>query len=128
MYNPQAQLELYQKQLDTLRASYNQPLQTSPNININGITVNDIQQMVQQEISKYIPTVKPLEPEKPLSDYEKLMKNINDLASATLSDEHQKFLMNDEILRCVPVFLKSVKGKEALGLLMNEFQSYINGQ
>ena len=29
--------------------------------------------------------------------------------------------MNQEILRCIPVFLKSSKGKEALSILLDEF-------
>ena len=52
-----------------------------------------------------------------------LKKQINDLASSVLAPEDLKFLTDPEILKGVPLFLKSSRGKEAMSLLMGEYRN-----
>jgi hypothetical protein len=60
--------------------------------------------------------------------YNKLVRNqddINDLASAILSPEDLQFISNPEIIKGMPLFLKSSKGKEAMALIVSEFKKYV---
>jgi hypothetical protein len=101
---------------------YNQPLPT----NVPQITTEQqIQQMVQKELSKYLPEVKVQEPEKPLTENQRMIKDINDLASAILTPEDLQFISNPEIIKGMPLFLKSSKGREAMALLVSEFRKYV---
>lgn len=94
----------------------------------NNITPEQIQFMVQQEIAKYIPQAKLPEPEVPLTEHQKMIKEINDLAASVLSAEDLSWLSDSTVLKGVPLFLKSVRGKEAFSLLLSEYRSYVEGK
>lgn len=126
MYNPQQSFDMIQAQLNNLKnlqtniPQYNQP--TAQNFE------EQIQKIVQKELSKYIPEVPVPVQETPLDPRQQLEKQINDLATAVLSPEDLKFLTDPEILKGVPLFLKSNRGKEAISLLMGEYKNYVEGK
>ena len=130
MYNQQ-QFDMIQTQLNNLKnlqtavpqynvPQYNQP--TIPNFE------DQVQRIVQKELSKYIPDVPAPVQETPLDPRQQLEKQINDLASSVLAPEDLKFLTDPEILKGVPLFLKSSRGKEAMSLLMGEYRNYVDGK
>jgi hypothetical protein len=130
MYNQQ-QFDMIQTQLNNLKnlqtaapqynvPQYNQP--TIPNFE------DQVQKIVQRELSKYIPDVPAPVQETPLDPRQQLEKQINDLASSVLAPEDLKFLTDPEILKGVPLFLKSSRGKEAMSLLMGEYRNYVDGK
>ena len=112
---------LKQQQLGSYNFQPNNPL-------ISNITPEQIQLMVQQEIAKYIPQAKLPEPEVPLTDHEKMIKEINDLAASVLSTEDLNWLSDSTVLKGIPLFLKSARGKEAFSLLLSEYRSYVEGK
>lgn len=130
MYNQQ-QFDMIQTQLNNLKnlqtavPQYNVPQNTQqpiPNFE------DQVQRIVQRELSKYIPDVPAPVQEIPLDPRQQLEKQINDLASSVLSPEDLKFLTDPEILKGVPLFLKSSRGKEAMSLLMGEYRNYVDGK
>jgi hypothetical protein len=133
MYNPNQQFDLIQAQLNNLKS-----LQSSvPQFNANQPYDNSqlppsyeeqIQKLIQKELSKYIPDVPAPVQEVPLDPRQQLEKQINDLASAVLAPDDLKFLTDPEILKGVPLFLKSNRGKEAISLLMGEYRNYVEGK
>jgi hypothetical protein len=133
MYNNlyQSQIETLQAQIDRMKSigpTINQPLNQSSNMSFND---EQIKNLVRQEISAMFPQVNQTEQEiKPvqLTPHEQMIKEINDLATAVLAPEDLTFLNSPDMIKCVPVFLKSTRGKEAVALLMNEYKSYIEGK
>lgn len=130
MYNQQ-QFDMIQTQLNNLKnlqtavPQYNVPQNTQqpiPNFE------DQVQRIVQRELSKYIPDVPAPVQEIPLDPRQQLEKQINDLASSVLAPEDLKFLTDPEILKGVPLFLKSSRGKEAMSLLMGEYRNYVDGK
>lgn len=123
-------------QLNNLNASLNASLQNPMYQTPNSLyqpqqPVYDektIQQMVHNEILKLFPAQQPEPVKPPLTEYQQMMKEINDLASAVLTPEDLQFLNSPDMIKCVPVFLKSTRGKEAMALLMTEYRSYIEGK
>jgi hypothetical protein len=132
MYNPQNQFDMIQAQLNNLKSlqsnipQYNQP-NNSP-APLPPTYEEQIQRIVQKELSKYIPDVPAPVQEVPLDPRQQLEKQINDLASSVLAPEDLKFLTDPEILKGVPLFLKSSRGKEAISLLMGEYRNYVEGK
>lgn len=131
MYNQQQQFDMIQTQLNNLKnlqtavPQYNVPQNTQqpiPNFE------DQVQRIVQRELSKYIPDVPAPVQEIPLDPRQQLEKQINDLASSVLAPEDLKFLTDPEILKGVPLFLKSSRGKEAMSLLMSEYRNYVDGK
>lgn len=131
MYNQQ-QFDMIQTQLNNLKnlqtaaPQYNQPY--APNTPLPPTYEEQIQKIVQRELSKYIPDVPAPVQETPLDPRQQLEKQINDLASSVLAPEDLKFLTDPEILKGVPLFLKSSRGKEAMSLLMSEYRNYVDGK
>lgn len=132
MYNPQNQFDMIQAQLNNLKSlqsnipQYNQP--NNPPAPLPPTYEEQIQRIVQKELSKYIPDVPAPVQEIPLDPRQQLEKQINDLASSVLAPEDLKFLTDPEILKGVPLFLKSSRGKEAMSLLMGEYRNYVDGK
>ena len=131
MYNnQQQQFDLIQTQLNNLKNLQSSVPQYNPNIPaaLPPSYEDQIQKLIQKELSKYIPDVPPPVQEIPLDPRQQLEKQINDLASAVLDTEDLKFLTDPEILKGVPLFLKSNRGKEAISLLMGEYRNYVEGK
>jgi hypothetical protein len=131
MYNPNQQFDLIQAQLNNLKSLQSSVPQfnpTQPNAPLPPSYEEQIQKLIQKELSKYIPEVPAPVPETPLDPRQQLEKQINDLASAVLAPDDLKFLTDPEILKGVPLFLKSNRGKEAISLLMGEYRNYVEGK
>jgi hypothetical protein len=129
MYNQQ-QFDLIQAQLNNLKSLQSSVPQfnpTQPNAPLPPSYEEQIQKLIQKELSKYIPEVPAPVQETPLDPRQQLEKQINDLASAVLAPDDLKFLTDPEILKGVPLFLKSNRGKEAISLLMGEYRNYVEG-
>ncbi len=129
---------LYQNQIDTLQAQIDRirgltqhqsaPLPITPTQYNNDM--EQIRNLVRQEMNSMFPQNIPAQEiqQTPLSPQEQLMKDINDLASSILSPDDLKFMNNPDMVKCVPVFLKTERGKQAVSLLMEEYRSYIEGK
>jgi len=130
MYNQQ-QFDLIQAQLNNLKSLQSSVPQFNPtqsNAPLPPSYEEQIQKLIQKELSKYIPEVPAPVQETQLDPRQQLEKQINDLASAVLAPEDLKFLTDPEILKGVPLFLKSNRGKEAISLLMGEYRNYVEGK
>ena len=131
MYNnQQQQFDLIQTQLNNLKNLQSSVPSYNPNIPaaLPPSYEEQIQKLIQKELSKYIPEVPAPVQDVPLDPRQQLEKQINDLASAVLAPEDLKFLTDPEILKGVPLFLKSNRGKEAISLLMGEYRNYVDGK
>jgi len=130
MYNQQ-QFDLIQAQLNNLKSLQSSVPQFNPtqsNAPLPPSYEEQIQKLIQKELSKYIPEVPAPVQETQLDPRQQLEKQINDLASVVLAPEDLKFLTDPEILKGVPLFLKSNRGKEAISLLMGEYRNYVEGK
>lgn len=127
MYNNQ-QFDMIQAQLNNLKNLQSNVPQFNPTQPLPPSYEEQIQKLIQKELSKYIPEVPAPVQDVPLDPRQQLEKQINDLASAVLAPEDLKFLTDPEILKGVPLFLKSNRGKEAISLLMGEYRNYVEGK
>ena len=124
MYNNQSlgHLDALQAQILALKQQYPSINQVPQPVSLE----EQIQQAVRTELAKYIPEASP--PPTPLDPRAQLEKEINDLASSVLDPEDLKWLCDPVVLKGVPLFLKSTRGKEAFALMMNEYRGYVDGK
>jgi hypothetical protein len=132
MYNQlQPQLAALQQQLDILRTQTTQPT------NYNQTTEQSIQALVnktvQAALQPYLPQTQQTVAESDkvahntqLTPHQQLLSTIGDFLTQILPPEQVKFLSDPVIVQGVPMFLKSTKGKEAVSMLVDEYQSYVN--
>jgi hypothetical protein len=114
--------------LDALQAQISALKQQHPNLNAvppPASLEDQIQRAVRAELAKYIPEASPPVPLDPRAQLE---KEINDLAASVLSPEDLKWLGDPVILKGVPLFLKSTRGKDAFSLLLSEYRGYVEGK
>ena len=130
---------LYQPQIDNLNSQIQrleQLKQQSNNFIPNNqpipqqVSQEDmIRNLIRQELNQFIPTNTKIEtPVQPLTEYQQMLKQVDELANAVLSQDDIKFLNSPDMIKCFPVFLKSNKGKEAAALMLQEYRSYIEGK
>ena len=62
----------------------------------------------------------------PIPDPNSLETKINQFAEMLLTPDQIKWLSDPTIISGLPLFLKSEKGKAAVGLLFSEYQDYVN--
>jgi hypothetical protein len=134
MYNPPTlNLDSLQQQLDILKQHQSMPLQPpygnyppqQPPVNYQEI----IQKTVQDEIQKLLNTqVKPQEQTPVAPPMSELEKQINDFAASVLTPDQMKWLSDPVIASHIPIFFKSVKGKEAIAFLVDEYKTYVDGK
>ena len=135
-----SQLELIQNQLNALKSQQTQqqqmqtlPMQPFPNysqslqdmvskeVNIALQRIVDAQQPQQQAPQAQLPA--PTNPNDPNAT---LINTIDKFAQSILTKEQITWLMDPTILSGLPLFFKSEKGKQAVGLLFSEYQDYVN--
>lgn len=135
MFNPNQHIDFIQKEIDKFKQLYT--TQQQPQYPLQ----DQIQQIVQQELAKYMPQKveqqftqpqplpQPIEQKPIVTDpIETLKAQVMDLLSAVLVPDDLQMLGNPELLRGIPLFLKSKKGRDAMALLFNEYRTYITGE
>lgn len=108
------QMDLLNQQLQNLQHQYNQHAQ---------------QQQIQQPtppIRNPIPVHNPMPVPQQVQSQPSMIDQINSFASSILTPDQINWLSDPTILSGVPLFLKSEKGKQAVQLLLEEYQSYVN--
>jgi hypothetical protein len=122
MYNQTlSHLDALQAQIAALKQQHPSSNSIPPAVNLE----EQIQRAVRTELAKYIPEATPPVPLDPRAQLE---KEINDLAASVLSPEDLKWLGDPVILKGVPLFLKSTRGKDAFTLLLSEYRGYVEGK
>jgi hypothetical protein len=92
---------------------------------------NNFQEMIDSAVSKSLGNIanvipKPEQALTPQPDPNSLEAKINQFAEMLLTPDQIKWLSDPTIISGLPLFLKSEKGKAAVGLLFSEYQDYVN--
>jgi hypothetical protein len=93
---------------------------------------NNFQEMIDSAVAKSLGNISNLQPQsdqqalanKP--DPNSLEAKINQFAESLLTADQIKWLSDPTIISGLPLFLKSEKGKAAVGLIFSEYQDYVN--
>lgn len=112
----------------------NNPISNNPPTDTNQIT-DLIVKTIQNEIPKQLAALgltQQSNPEPtPITSPEQMQTaleaKINQFASQVLTKEHFEWLTDPQIFASIPLFLKTQKGKDAIGMLVDEYKSYIDG-
>lgn len=124
MYNPNidATISSIQSLLNNLK-TVAQPT-TSPSLSYP----SNIQDMIDSAVAKSLENIR--KQEQPalahMPDPNSLESKINQFAETLLTPDQIKWLSDPTIISGLPLFLKSDKGKAAIGLLFSEYQDYVN--
>ena len=134
-----SQIDAMQNQLNALKAqqsqqqvaqqsmqsfpNYSQSLQdiVSKEVNVALQRILDAPPPQQQTQQAQLPA--PTNPNDPNAT---LINTIDKFAQSILTKEQITWLMDPTILSGLPLFFKSEKGKQAIGLLFSEYQDYVN--
>jgi hypothetical protein len=107
-----------------------------PNDNQSQITdliVKTLQNEIPKQLAALGITPPSIETEPaPINSMEQLQTTIetkiNQFASQVLNKEQFEWLTDPQIFASIPLFLKTQKGKDAIGLLVDDYKSYIEGK
>ena len=92
---------------------------------------NNFQEMIDSAVAKSLNSIanvqqSPEQAQKQLPDPNSLETKINQFAESLLTADQIKWLSDPTIISGLPLFLKSEKGKAAVGLIFSEYQDYVN--
>lgn len=126
MYNPNidstiASIQSLLGNLKTVAQSQQTPLNPS--------FPNNFQEMIDSAVAKSLNNIanvqqSPEQAQQP--DPNSLETKINQFAESLLTADQIKWLSDPTIISGLPLFLKSEKGKAAVGLIFSEYQDYVN--
>lgn len=126
MYNPNidSTIASIQSLLGNLK-TVAQSQQTAPNPSFP----NNFQEMIDSAVAKSLNNIanvqqSPEQAQQP--DPNSLETKINQFAESLLTADQIKWLSDPTIISGLPLFLKSEKGKAAVGLIFSEYQDYVN--
>lgn len=135
-----SQIDAMQNQLNALKAqqtqhlsqqsmqsfpSYSQSLQDMVSKEVNVALQRILEAQQPQQAQLPAPSPAPSQPN-PNDPNAALISTIDKFAQSILTKEQITWLMDPTILSGLPLFFKSEKGKQAVGLLFSEYQDYVN--
>lgn len=128
MYNPNidSTIASIQSLLGNLKtvAQSQQPAPISP-------FPTNFQEMIDSAVAKSLGNIAnvqqaPEQAQTQTPDPNSLETKINQFAESLLTADQIKWLSDPTIISGLPLFLKSEKGKAAVGLIFSEYQDYVN--